>query len=231
MTVYRAVVRHVSYWRGQVHRWSTVYHFNGVLSGVLDASACNSVRTLDDHMCYGPLPSDGGSYECAIYDQAEGGVPIAVDTVFDWTVPADWPGFTGTAWTTTGAPQLISRETALDVSWAAGLSKSGKPVKLRKWYHALPDNGIVGNGVQVVPTDAASLLVGATALTHALSSHGLLLSSGSGRLAGTASIADMFGNHQMPRGRRRPALVSADGKTRFPAGLLVVPGSDGSLAG
>lgn len=217
MTVYRAVVRHVAYWRGNVHRWSTVYHFNGVLSGVIDASACNSVRTLDDHMCYGPLASDGGTYECEIYDQAEGGVPIASDTTFDWTVPADWPGFSGSAWTTTGAPALISRETALDVKWAAGLSSSGKPVSLRKWYHAVPDNGIVGGEAQVVTADVTSLTTGATALTHALSSHGLLLSSGSGRLAGTATVLDMYGNHQMPRGRRRKALVTSSGRYTGPS--------------
>lgn len=226
MATYRAVVRHISYWRGVPHSWSTVYTFIGTPSGAVTPSVCNSVRTLDDRMCYGPLASDGGTYECSIYDEASGGVPIASDIAFDHTIVADWPGFSGAGWTTTGAPQLISRETALAVEWAAGLSSSGKPVILRKWYHAVPDTGTVGAAAQVGTADAASLLTAAHAVADALTSIGMVLGSGTGRFAGSATIKTMFGNHQMPRGRRRKPLVTADGRYTGPS-LLIGPASAG----
>lgn len=229
MGTYRAIVRHVGYWRGEIHRWSTVYGFNGVPSPALDAAACDAVMNADSDMCFGPSPTDGGVFEVAIYDSASGGVPLVEKVYFDYTDPGSWTGYNGTAWTVTSAPVYPVREVALQVEWAAGLSSSGKPVKLRKWFHSVPDQGTPQAGPDVPTVDVTSLTVGATALQHCLGAYSLSMASVAGRLAGEATVLHNYGNHQMPRGRRRPPLVSASGRTRFPAGLLTVPGSDGSL--
>lgn len=229
MSNYRGVVRHVNYWRGAIHRWSTVYQWNGVSGSPPDNAACTLLANADSDFCFGPSPADGGVFECEFYNGTTGGVPIASVVLFDYTDVSAWTGYNGSNWNVTTAPCLTARETSLCVEWAAGLSSSGKPVKLRKWYHSVPDQGTPQAGPDVPSVDHTKLLAAANAFPALLSSYGLILASASGRLAGEASVLTNYGSHQMPKGRKRPALVSASGRTRFPAGLLTVPGSDGSL--
>ena len=222
MTTYRAVVRHVRYWRGVVHRWSTVYHYSGTASGAVGDTQATAVLTADDGMCYGTGAADGGTYECQVYDQAVGGVPIATVTRFDWTNPGAWIRYSSAYWTTTGPGAEPAAEVALGGEWAAGLSKSGKPVLLRKWWHAVPISTAAGGTVDVDNADHTSLLTGMTALYNAMGSVGLLLSSGTGRFAGAATIQRYYQNHQMPRGRRRPPLLTAGGVYKGP--VAKIPG-------
>lgn len=221
MPTIRAVVRHVGYWRGVVHKWSTVYHFSGVATVDWSASDCNSIRTLDDEMCYGPSVRDGGTYEALIYNSVSGGVPVATDTTFDPDDTGVWPGFAGTRWTGEEIDAVVPREVALLVHWSAGLSSSGKTVQLRKWWHAVPDTDVEPGLPDISATPAAGLLTGATALTNCFASHGYTMSSGSGRLAGAATVETYFNNHQMPRGRRRRALVTSSGHYTGPT--LTIP--------
>jgi hypothetical protein len=213
---YRGVVRHVRYWRGAIHRWSTVYQFVGVLSKDLDTTAATLLLDKDDGMCWGPSASVGGTYQCELYDNTAGGAPLITYTRFDYTVTADWTGFGGAGWTTDSGFQEQSAEAALQVEWNAGISKSGKPVKLRKWYHAVPDPGALAGGPDVVSDDVTSLVAYANELVDVLTDYNLVLGSSTGRFAGDASVSSYWGNHQMPRGRRRPPLVTADGTYKGP---------------
>lgn len=222
MATYRAVVRHVRYWRGVVHRWSTVYHYSGTASGSVGDTQATAVLNADSGMCYGSSATEGGAYECQVYDQASGGVPISTVVAFDWTNPASWERYSSAYWTTDGPSAVTAAEVALGVEWAAGISRSGKPVILRKWYHAVPVSTAAPGAVDVPTADNTSLLTGALALYNAMGSVGLLLSSGSGRFAGSATIQRYYQNHQMPRGRRRKALVSADGIYKGP--VAKIPG-------
>lgn len=226
---YRAVVRHVRYWRGIPQKWSTVYQYGGVPSIPIDNGDAEAVLTADDNLCWGLSPADGGTYGCDIYNQVSGGVPIASVRLFDPEDTGAWPGFSGGAWGGGTLGQLSSAETALQIEWAAGLSSSGKPVKLRKWIHAVQDTGAQGPAVDLDSSLVTSLTVGANLVQHALGAKGLSLQSASGRLAGEAVVLPHYGNHQMPKGRKRKALVSSSGRVSFPASLLTVPGSDGSL--
>jgi hypothetical protein len=230
MTQYRIVARHVRYWRGQVHRWSTVYPLSGSISAGSYAGVIAALKTMEQAVNFKNTTGavSGGLYEIALYDHLTGGVPVAVATYFPYATPGSWIPYTGTGWTSSG-PLLETAEAALDVRWAAGLSSSGKPVYFRKWYHAVLDSQAVAGGVQVGTTDVASLTTVLTTGIAAMSALGGTLGNSS-RLAATTPIIDVYyGNHQMPRGRRRKALVSAGGRVSFPASLLVVPGSDGSL--
>lgn len=227
----RAVVRHVRYWRGQVHRWSTVYQFVGTPSSGLTAADAQTVFAADSKMLYNAGAPNGGAYECDLYNQASGGVPIASYTAFNWEVPANWAAPINSVWTTTSGSDIgVPAEAALLVEWAAGLSKSGKPVKLRKWYHQVKvASSQTGAGPDIVAADITALQTQAQAIVGCLGAKGLTLGSSTGRLAGTATVSQFYNNHQMSRGRRRKALVNANGVYKGPN--LTFPGPQSSDEG
>lgn len=213
---YRGVVKHVRYWRGAIHTWSTVYPFIGTLSSALAATDAQALLVADAKMCYGAAGT-GGAYQCELYNTASGGVPVATYTAFDHTNPSAWPGAVGSVWTVSTAFNAVA-EPALLVEWAAGTSSSGKPVKLRKWYHAVPISPAASGSAVDVPTAQATLLAAqATALEGVLGSKGLALGSPKGVFATGATVSSFYSNHQMPRGRRRKALVTAGGIYKGPA--------------
>lgn len=213
MTDYRAVVRHVRYWRGAIHRWSTSYEFTG--SGPTPgAAAAQILLTADDKMCYSAAsPVTGGTYQCEIY-LASGGTPVGNYVAFPYATYASWIPHAATGWpgAHTGTAEPVA-EVALLVEWAGGLSSSGKPVKFKKWYHAVPESSPAAAGaVDVNPAAVTSLQAQALALQTCLSpTYGLVLGN-SRRLAGTSPVVlPYYGNHQMPRGRRKRALVTGSG--------------------
>jgi hypothetical protein len=227
---YRGVVRHVRYWRGDVHRWSTVYPFLGTLTSALTSSDAETLLLADDKMCFGINAGDGGTYECDLYDTASGGVPVASYIAFDWTTPGSWIKYGGAAWTG-GTVFETQAETSLAVTWPAGLSRTGKPVVLRKWYHAVPVSvGTAGQTPDIATGNLTSLKAQAVVLINALSAKGLVMGSASGRFAGTVPVVSPFyENHQMPRGRRRKALVTASGRYTGPSVVIgpSLPQTDG----
>lgn len=214
MTDYRMVARHVAYWRGAIHHWSTVWPFVGTLTTANQGPAIAAIKTLEQAVGYkgrtGEAP--GGLYEIALYDQATGGVPIDVATYFDPTTPGAWVDYASTGWGSVASACDSSLESALGVRWAAGLSSSGKPVYFRKWFHAIPSSLAVPGAVDVTSTSVTLL---ASALTTGLNTVGGLgapMGRGSRLAATTPVINPFYENHQMPRGRRRKvAGASASG--------------------
>ena len=203
----RAVVRHVRYWRGTIHRWSTVYQFVGTPTSALTADDATLVLEADDDMCYPAENFYMGTYECQLYDQAVGGVPIASVTRFNWENHAAWIPPTGMGWTTRGNVAVSTAEVALLVEWPAGLSRTGKPVVLRKFYHACEDNEPGPGSPDVGGSDLASLAERANTLKGTLAAKGLVLGSSSGRLAGAPRVNQFYVTHQMPRGCRKKATA------------------------
>jgi hypothetical protein len=211
MADYRAVVRHVRYWRGNVHRWSNSFEFTG--SGTTpNAAACNILTSATSEMCYAATSAaQGGIFETAIY-RAGGGVPLATVTYFDDAVPADWIKYTATGWGGDGSSAVDpSAEVAMICTWPAGLSATGKPVTFRKWFHAVPVSSTSNGGVDIASGVVSTLQTAALALQTCLApTYGLALGN-SGRLAATTPVVSGFyGNHQMPKGRRKKS-VTVDG--------------------
>lgn len=232
MSNYRMVARHVRYWRGVVHRWSTVYQFTGTLASGSYAAAIAVLATMEGKVNYCQSGAvDGGLYEIALYNSSSGGVPVAVATYFPYATPGSWIPYTSTGWAVTSSILTPAAETSLQVEWAAGLSSSGKPVHYRKWYHSVPQ--VAGTEpTQDIPSGTlTSLTTAFTTGIAGISALGIQLGSGSRLAATTPVVSPFYGSHQMPRGRRRKvAKLTSDGAVRFPAGLLIVPGSDGSLS-
>lgn len=216
MPDYRAVVRHVGYWRGQIHRWSTSYSFTGSGSPLTTAAA-QTLLTADDNMCYGTATANGGTYQCEIY-LASGGTPVATYTKFAYGTTGSWPGFASLGWPSRTAVQEPVREAALLVTWPAGFSSTGKPVEFKKWYHAVPDTTLAASTApDVSPTAVTQLTTFAQTLASCLApTYGLVLGN-SRRLAGfTPTVHPFYSSHQMPKGRRRKPLVTASGRYTGP---------------
>ena len=224
MTNYRLVTRHVRYWRGSVHRWSCSYAFTGALTTGMTPSALSSFLAREDVMLYGLDATDGGSYEAQFYDTDAGGSALATYTAFDWTNPSGWVPHDGSAWTVpadTPAEQIA--ETALQVTYPGGLGSTGKPVGFRHWFHAVPQSPASAGSADVSPTNVTALEAALASLKSDLASFGIVMGRG-GRFAGTGTVNNHYGNHQMPRGRRRKALVTSSG--RYTGPTITVPLAD-----
>lgn len=205
MTNYRAVARHVRYWRGVIHKWSTVYPLSGTLASSNYTAALSALFTMEQKLLF---PSSGivggGIWEMALYNADTGGVPISVTPLFDPNTHADWISYTGTVWTGVGSRQLeTAAETALQVEWPAGVSRTGKTVHFRKWYHSVPTSASSAGAQDIGTDDIASIV---TALEDGIASVAALGAPMgiAGRLAAmTPEVSPFYGNHQMPRGRRK----------------------------
>jgi hypothetical protein len=217
VTDYRIVSRHVRYWRGSVHRWSTVWRFTGTLASGNLGAATAAIKSLEDQVNYKGIGGNyGGCYEVAIYDHATGGIPIDTTTYFDWTTPGAWIQYTSTAWPVINEPVDSAAETAMAVQWHAGLSVTGKPVIFRKWFHAVPINVGAPASADIPGPTVISLQNAINTQVAAVGALGALMGTG-GRLAATTCVVKpYYGSHQMPRGRRRRALVSASGAYHGP---------------
>ena len=216
MTDYRVVTRHVGYWRGAPHRWSNVYPMTGSVSSGDYAAVLAAFATLDRGVCY-PSPSgiQGGLWEVQLYDHATGGVPVASASYFDPDTPGAWINYTGDGWDSITVASEKPLETALMVEWPAGLSRTGKPVIFRKWYHAVKLSLSSGGGPDVASLDVSSLETFIHDTLATVAPYGLLMGNSSRLAATTPVVLGYYGNHQMPRGRRKrvTALTSAQGNT------------------
>lgn len=222
MGQYRVVVRHVNWWRGVIHKWSTVYPFTGSVAGGDVPTVASTMLDHDSGLAWGATGAEeGGIYEVAVYDSATGGVPIYVLSVFPPETPADWVDYTHSGWTTAYTAQLRVLEAALALTWPAGLSRSGKPVLFRKWIHAVPNSGGVGGAVNVQSADQASLAAWSQDKLAIVAGLGLLLGNASRLAASTPDVSSQYENHQMPKGRKRKALVTAGG--RYTGPTLEIP--------
>lgn len=208
MTNYRFVVRHVRYWRGKVHKWSTSYSYQGTRA--VTQQDCIDLLNKEDEMLWTDTPSEGGSYECQAYNADSGGMALATYVKFDVNEPSTWPGHNGNAWTHIHGQEPVA-EVALIVEWPAGLSSSGKPVRFRKYLHAVQvSQGGAAGVADVTQDDVTSLQVRAAALRAPFQATGLVMASKSGRIAGTPVVHPYYGNHQMPRGRRTVSKKSVN---------------------
>lgn len=228
---YRIVTRHVRYWRGNIHKWSCVYPLTGTVSSGDIATVITAFHDMEQQICY-PAPGGGGGglWEIALYNQATGGVPIAVQSYFDPETPGTWIAYFGGAWASTTTALEGNAEVSLQVEWLAGLSRTGKPVRFRKWYHAVPQLASGNTAPDVSATNKTSLQGTIDNYMAIVGGRGLLLGNGSRLAAAQSTVLSFFGNHQMPRGRRRLVRTAARPASSFPPSLLVVPGSDDSLS-
>lgn len=216
MSTFRIITKHVRYWRGEIHRWTNSYAFTGSGTTVSVANLGTLVTNESPLLYHAAGTVAGGCWGAAAYHTG-GGVPVAEATYFDPDTPSSWAAYTSTGWGSTfTAPLEAAAEVSLALEWPAGISASGKPVFFRKWYHAVPSSNPASPGaVDIASGVVTSLTTAATNLTNCLAASSLVMGN-AGRFAGSPVIKPYYQNHQMPRGRRRKALVTADGRYTGP---------------
>lgn len=224
MTDYRAVVRHVRYWRGKIHVWSTSYQFTG--SGTTpDTAACTILKNKDSDLCYQSTGALGGGIHEVQFYRIGTSMPVASETFFDYTNPSAWVSYTSAGWGGHSATSVeFAAEIAALVEWPAGVSRTGKPVKFRKWYHAVPtSSSSEGATPDIASGVITTMQTAALALQTSLASgYGLALGN-AGRLAGTTPIClSYYSNHQMPRGRRKKLTTISGGTGSFSVSKPVI---------
>lgn len=215
---HRFVVRHVRYWRGAIQKWSTVYQFQGVpFGGSILTADLTAVKNGDQGMCYYHLTSEGGIYQVECYDQTAGGPPVATINYFDPETPGAYTGYPGTVWPSLTQPLETSAEVSLGVRWPGGTSSSGKAVYYRKWYHAVPQSSAAPGAVDVVPANVTLLQAQAAVVQNCLAARGMVMGALGRTSAGVPVVSPYYENHQMPRGRRKKALVTSSGRYTGPS--------------
>lgn len=211
MAMYRYQVVNVGMWRGKIKRWNTTFH----LSNSSSTSTLYSKMQAVGWKLAGDTVGDcsGGVASITVYN-ATGGAPISQTVYFDWQVPTTWIPYTGTAWAGVAAatPLDASGESAaVIVGHLPGLSKTGKPVTTRKYFHAIPSRTAMNY------SDPDISVAVQTAISNVFSVSDLQTKAGATPTSKT--VEPYYLNHQRVRGRRRPkAAIAAQS---FSAGVIV----------
>lgn len=218
MAVFRYQIVSVGMWRGKIKRWNTTVH----------TTDSNGISYLHDIMqaCGYPNPGDvvgacsGGLASISCY-ASTGGAPVKRTVYFDWQTPSTWIPYLGTVWSDTpvGTPLDASGESAVTVEGLMGyLSSTGKPVKTRKFLHAIPSRVAAAYGDPDVSAAASAAIQ--TQWTG-------WMANPAGIQPTAVSVDAYYGNHQRVRGRRR--TVTQVAAQSFSAG--VVTGAAASTGG
>lgn len=195
MATYRYQVVSVGFWRGKVKRWNTTFHAS---SSALTANIKNAMMGAGfkaDEDVLGDC--SGGVASISVYGPA-GGAPISKTVYFDWQATGTWIPYTGTDWASVPntTPVDASGESAMIlVGNLPGLSRTGKPLTVRKYLHAVPSRTALLYSQPDI--DAATQAAVAAQFPPAF------MASPSGVFPTTVSVLPYYGNHQRVRGRRR----------------------------
>lgn len=208
------VLLHGCYWRGSPHVWSTVYNLSGSTPNAADqVQLIRQLRDIESSILFGGNGGTARGFIEGRFYTGQGGIPTAVDTYGTKADPASWLSYTGIVWGATSAPYEETREVAMLIKTPLnGLSSRGKPVFLRKYFHAIPffaDNG-------QIPSSFVTLINNAVLpWTNGSLHNGVVVIGQSGRQSSLPPATDTFTvARQMPRGRRKkvtatPASVAA----------------------
>lgn len=221
MAVYRYQVVSVGMWRGKIKRWNTTFHGG---SNTYTGQIYSAMQTIG-YKAPGDVAGacSGGIASIAMY-AATGGAPLSRTVYFDWQMPAQWIPYDGSVWASIpdGTPVDAAGESALVyVGILPGLSKTGKPMSTRKYFHAVPSRTALSYLDPDVPEAVATAV--------ALRGNDLPMSTPAGITAVTREVLPYYGNHQRVRGRRKTTsqvaaqsfsngVVVGSGAAPFPAG-------------
>lgn len=212
---YRYQVVSVGMWRGKIKRWNTTFHL---------AASTSTVQLYNRMQASGwKNPGDvagacsGGVASIAVYNST-GGAPISNTIYFDWQTPSTWIPYTATAWVGVdpATPLDAAGESAVVIIGNMGaLSKTGKPVKTRKFLHAVPSRTDPDFTAPDIPTAAQAALVAQWPTSY--------MGNPAGVTPVSVSVDEWYGNHQRVRGRRKTvAQVTANA---FSGGVLLGTGA------
>lgn len=221
MAVYRYQVVSVGLWRGKIKRWNTTFHSTSVSA----LPAFYSRMQASGYKAAGDVIGDcsGGTASITRY-AAAGGPPLEQVVYFDWQTPSEWIPYTGTIWATIdpATPVDAAGESALVVEGLmAGLSVTGKPVRTRKYLHAVPSRTAAAWDDPDVPSAVVTAAEALWTPTY--------MQNPAGVSPASVSVDQWYGSHQRVRGRRRTTRQVAG--QAFSLGVLAGGGATTSGQG
>jgi hypothetical protein len=225
VTTYRMQFIHVDYWRGAAHRWNNTMHFSCSLGDTTMAGTIPDAYAKMQALC--SSYHHGGLAEIAIYNVA-GGVPIASNVYFPWATPSSWIPYTGTTgWPGTVPPQ--GTEAAAHFRTRAGTSKTGKPVYVGIYLHAIsgavtPETGAPDYSSSEITT-LSNLYNAFQTLQSGGSAAAVQVTPTGAAIAGSGALEPYVVAHQRVRGRRLSLKQLKADIARSTGGISVDPGS------
>lgn len=222
------------FWRGSPHQWQNRYIMSGAQPSASDANTvANALKVIEDQIHPSASAAHGVGFLRASSYGSGSGAPFAVVEYNVGGGSGSATGFTGPAWgseTITWAPTL---ETCLLVETrVTGLSSSGKPVYLRKYFRGINSGETEDNtSDQVAAPDVAGVEAAVLPWKTGMGSGSWVVIAASGAQAASAPVCSPYlVAHQIPRGRRRKtssgsslslASLLADGLTAAQAAAII----------
>lgn len=202
------VIDHAILWRGAPHRWSTVYNLSGTTPVSSDQYALMEELLAIENDILPPSVSENSGFLRARFYNGSGGAPTYTINFGVLETPSTWaPYASGTVPWTSVAEGLAPAEVCFNIKTPlTGLSSSGKPVHLEKYFHGVPaydSSGELASGIQTAINSAVA------PWASGLATGARVVISPSGRQSSSAPTVQPYcGNHQMPRGRKRKSVSS-----------------------
>lgn len=201
-------------WRGTRHTWSITGNHSGSSLSSGDAETFMTGESSPFTLSYAPFmtagPAESTTYAefwhqltgVAYYDGSDSAAVFEADYDVD-SPPPDNLLPNGTAFSEVTSPYSVL-EACVCLQAVIGLSKTGKPVLVRKFIHGVANGA---NALNVDGTNTLSLTDGGTAAMQSQSNGdwygNRVYIAPSGNQPGASDWSAIPGQHQMPRGRRK----------------------------
>lgn len=201
-----------AYWRGQQHTWVNRYVMSGSDPTATQANTVQAALKSIENVIH-PLVAAGagvGFVSSRAYGAA-GGPPFNVIPYNTSKAPGTATGFAGPTWTT-GLIWAPTLETCLLVQTPLnGMSSSGKPIALRKYFRGVAFTTELADNTGVMPaTDAAGIANACLTWKTGIGANAWVVIGTSGKQASAVPTAHPYlVAHQVPRGRKKKASSSS----------------------
>jgi hypothetical protein len=204
-----------AFWRGNPHTWVNRYVMSGLTpSASAAATVINALKNIEEQLHAAVTSGAGvGFVEGRAYG-ATGGPPFETFGYNEGLTPTTATGFAGAGWSGTEQAPAPALETCMMVETPLlGLSTSGKPVSLKKYFRGAT-YGVDEDysAAAINPTDQAGITALVLPWQTGLGDPGSQVISPTGRTpAGPPTAHPFIVNHQVPRGRKKAAASSLVG--------------------
>lgn len=196
-----------AFWRGNPHTWVNRYVMSGADPSASDAeTVMTDIHDVEDQLHANVDAANGiGFVQLRAYGSA-GGPPFATVPYNLTKEKASSTGFGGAQWTghTQGAAPTLETCQLLETT-LSGLSTTGKPVYLRKYYRGVTYGGTEDYSDESIGADDVSGIEALTTIFQTgIGSGSWVVIGTSGKQASAAPVCHPFlVAHQIPRGKKK----------------------------
>jgi hypothetical protein len=214
-----------AFWRGAPHTFQNRYIMSGAQPSASDAATViTALKDIEDGLFPGAAPAHGVGFVRGSAYGSGSGAPFQVTEYNASEGAGTATGFTGPGW---GTPTIVfapTLETCLMVETPiTGLSSTGKPVRLRKYFRGIASGA---DEPQSTGQVAAGDITGVNALVlpwkTGMGASNWVVIAPSGAQASAAPVCYPYlVAHQIPRGRKK---ASSSGGSDLSLGSLLRDG-------